>query len=80
MGQSELFKPFEELLLLLAKSAVYTQKYSFNPPSHKFFLEENVCKRMLSIRIHTFFGELKLKNLFLLLHLGPMRMHHQKGF
>ena len=66
------------MLLLLAKSAVYTQKICIYPPHTLVFLEEYVCKCMLSIRIRPFLGELRLKKLLLLLQQGPMRMYQKR--
>jgi len=54
MGQSELFKPFENMMFLLAKGGIYTQKHFHWLPVRLFFWEEKVCMRMLSIGMEAF--------------------------
>jgi len=68
------------MLLLLAKSAVCTQKIGIYPPHTLVFLEEYVCKRVLSIRIHTFFGRATADKIVVVASAGTHENVSKKNF
>jgi len=63
--QNELFTSAKEMLLGGSKSIDF-KKNLFNSTNLTMSFWEKVCMRMLSLRMHTFFGKLQLyKYLFL---------------
>jgi len=68
------------MLLLLAKSAVNTQKICIYPPHTLVVLEEYVCKRMLSIRIPTFRGRATAEKVVVVASAGTHENVSKKNF